>query len=115
MSGVDLSKSQKKLARQVIEKGLEKEYRNGILKVENVISEWKKDSIKNKDTYLKMYEMLIGHDKYIGRKYGELKGSDYLFIIAKQLGDGIIAVEDVMDFDDDVKQKLSFLSGMNLI
>ncbi|MEX2336774.1 MAG: hypothetical protein WD555_05845 [Fulvivirga sp.] len=99
----------------MIEKGLEKEYREGILKVEKVISEWKSGSIKSKDSYLKMYETLIGHDKYIGRKYGELKGSDYLFIIAKQLGDGVISVEDVMDFDDDVKQKLSFLSGMDLI
>ncbi len=35
MNGLELTKSQKKIAWQVIEKGLQKEYVDGIMKLEN--------------------------------------------------------------------------------
>ncbi len=34
---VELSKSQKKIAREIIEKGLQREYQNGILKIDKII------------------------------------------------------------------------------
>jgi len=37
----ELPKSQKKIARQIIEKGLQREYQNGIEKAEAVIEKWK--------------------------------------------------------------------------
>jgi hypothetical protein len=37
----EFPKSQKKIARQIIETGLQREYQNGIKKVDAVIEKWK--------------------------------------------------------------------------
>ncbi|MCD4737561.1 MAG: hypothetical protein K8R53_16085 [Bacteroidales bacterium] len=49
MNGLELTKSEKKIARQVIKKGLQKEYVNGIIKLDNIISKWKVNVLSNRD------------------------------------------------------------------
>ena len=80
----ELTKPQKKIARKVIEKGLDKEYQVGINKVDRVIDRWKSGGAANRETYLKMYEVLTRYDKHIARRYNRMSGSNYLIIIAGQ-------------------------------
>ena len=47
MNNFNISKSQKKIARQVIEYGLQKEFKNGIEKLEKIITEWRKKTHKH--------------------------------------------------------------------
>jgi hypothetical protein len=42
----ELPKSQKKIARQIIETGLQREYQNGIEKADGVIEKWKSGTLK---------------------------------------------------------------------
>lgn len=108
----DLTKSQKKIARQIIEKGLRQDYINGILKVKKIVDSWNKDDNDQKDTYLKLYSTVIKHDKQISRKYDSLTGSRYVLTIMTQLSEGLITREDLEGFPDDLKQKIiKFVEG----
>ena len=109
---LDLSKSQKKIARQIVETGLDREFKNGITEIDRVIQQWKDGKTETRDTYYKMYKSLIFFDKKIGRRYNNMKGSTYLIIIAGQLADGIITRGEIDEFDVDIKAKIFFLSGI---
>ncbi|HSO87035.1 MAG TPA: hypothetical protein VLQ91_10815 [Draconibacterium sp.] len=100
----ELSKPQKKIARQIIELGLQREYENGITKIENVINKWKSGKLDNQKAYLEMYKKLIQHDKHMGRRYDDMTGSKYLLIIISQLADKVISMDEINEFDDEVKE-----------
>jgi predicted naringenin-chalcone synthase len=113
MNGLDLTKSQKKIARAIIEKGLQVEYVNGIKKLKKIIHAWEEKKVDNRKAYLDLYRALIKHDKHIGRRYDNMTGSTYLYIISGQLTDEVISIEDLKDLDEEIKQKIYFLSGIN--
>ena len=112
MNGTDLTKSQKKIARQVIEKGLQKEYIDGIIKLDNVISKWKVNALTNQDTWFELCKQLTKHDDHIADRYNNMGGSKYLSVIAGQLADGVINRDDLHDFDEEVTNKVLFFSGI---
>lgn len=99
----ELPKSQKKIARQIIEKGLQREYQNGIEKVEGVIEKWKTGKLDNQKAYISVYKKMIAFDKHISQRYDEMTGSKYLIIIIGQLADGVISFDEIDEFDEEVK------------
>jgi len=113
MNGLDLSKAQKKIARQVIEIGLIREFESGIGEIDKVIRQWKDGKAETKETYYQIYEKLKKFDKHIARRYDGMTGSDYLFILAGQLAEGVIAIDDLSGFEEDVKNKIIFISRIN--
>ncbi len=112
MSTLELSKSEKKLARLIINKGLQIEYANGIKKQNAIIEQWKHGEIEDKDAYMKLYKSLTNHDKHIARRYDDMRGSTYLFIIAGMLTDEIISIEEIDVFNEETKSRLISLSGI---
>ena len=42
-----------------------------------------------------------------------MSGSRYLPIIAAQLADKVIAVEELNDFPEDIRERIIFMSGIN--
>lgn len=112
MNALELTKSQKRIARQIIETGLQREYEAGIKKLDKIIFGWKRKEMDNRDAYMKLYKSLTSHDKHIARRYNRMTGSWYLHIIAAQLADEVIAVEELNDFPEDIRQKIYLLSGI---
>ena len=113
MNALELTKSQKKIARRIIETGLQREYEVGVRKLDRIISRWKSEDLNNRDAYMELYESLTSHDKHIARRYNRMTGSWYLHIIAAQLADKVITVEELSDFPEDIRQKIYLLSGMD--
>jgi len=109
---MELTKGEKKIAREIIEIGLQKEFSNGLLEAEKVLTDWKNNSINNRDAYHLLYQKIKNFDKHIARRYDGMTGSKYLFIIVAQLADGIISEEDLEKFPDEVKLKIKFLAGI---
>ena len=64
----ELYKSQKKIARQLIEKGILKEFADGLAKVERQINRWKNGELNNRDAYHKTYIAIAKHDKHIASR-----------------------------------------------
>ena len=75
MNGPDLTKSQKKIARQVIEKGLQKEYIDGIIKLDNIISKWKINVLTNRDAWFELCKKLTKHDVSLRKKFPSQEGN----------------------------------------
>ncbi len=100
----ELPKSQKKIAREIIEKGLQREYQNGIEKADAVIEKWKSGKLDNREAYISIYKKLISHDKHLARRYDNMSGSKYLMIISGQVADGIISLDELSELDDKARQ-----------
>lgn len=105
MNTFELSKLQKRIARQVIDIGLMRELENSLGEIDHEIQQWKevKDT---KTTYHSVYQKLTKFNKHIARRYDEMKGSTYLFILAGLLADGIISDEELNVFDQEVKDRI---------
>src|SRR6185295_5976442 len=99
----ELSKPEKKIARQIIEKGLQHELKTGIKNLEAIISEWKLKNKDHHDTYHLLYKSITDFDKGIARRYDRMTGSNYIWIIAGQLADGVITKQDLEPFNEEVK------------
>jgi len=109
---MDLSKQDKKTAREIIEAGLQKEFAKGLFDADTILTEWKTQKITNREAYHALYKQLTGFDKHIARRYDNMKGSTYLFIIAAQLSDGIISENDLNEFSPGVKQAIILIAGI---
>lgn len=113
MNGLDLTKSQKKIAREVIEIGLVREFETGIGNIDRIIQQWKGEKLETKETYYQIFQSLKKFDKHIARRYDGMTGSGYLFILAGQLADGVITIDDLNAFDPEVRNKIVFISRIN--
>ena len=101
---MELSKKDKKTAREIIELGLQKEFAKGLFDADSILTEWKNKAIDNREAYHSLYKQITGFDKHIARRYDNMTGSKYLFVIAAQLVDGIISENDLDEFSPEVKQ-----------
>lgn len=106
---MELTKKDKKAARETIEKGLQREYINGLKSFEKIIYDWKSETLDNRTAYLKLYKRVVSFDKHIGRRYDYVTGSKYIFTVASQLADGVITENDLNDFSPEAKAAIKFL------
>lgn len=112
MIDLNLTKEQKKAARQLIEAGIQRDYGKGLSKVDRIIRQWKNDKESNKDAYLKMFETVQKHDKKLARRYDNMTGSKYSMIILCMLGDKVIKEEELHILGEEVKQKILHIMRM---
>ena len=103
----ELSKSEKKLARELIDKGLQKDFEKAICDVDALIAGWKNKKLNNRDTYQALYKTMGDHDKHIAQRYDGLSGSRYLMTVGVLLADGLIMQEDVVGFSEEHRQYLN--------
>jgi hypothetical protein len=108
---MDLSKSDKKAARIIIDKGIAQEFANGLTKFSKILKEWEEKKTDNSDTYQKLYKSIKNFDKHIGQLYDGMTGSDYVLIIIAQLREGVIRDTDLEGLSEDVRERIrTFLS-----
>ncbi len=108
----ELTKSEKKLARVLIDKGLQQEYQNAIEGLNEVIEIWKEKKMDNRNAYLKIYKTLEEHNKHIAQRYDGMKGSMYLSTIASLLADELISTDDIKGFSE---QNQSYLNRVLIL
>ena len=103
---IELSKSQKKIARELIQKALQIECDSFIEDVEELIVKQKKDGKSSHETYLELYKNMRIFNKHIARRYDEVRGSRYIIILLGIIYDKILTEEDINRFDEDVREYL---------
>lgn len=102
----EFSKADKKLVRQIIETGLQREFANGLSKMGKIIKDWEIKGTNNQETYHKLYKALKSFDKGIARRYDNMTGSKYRMVVASQLFDEIIHEDDMSDLSDEAKSAI---------
>jgi len=103
---MDLTKQEKKIAREVIEIGLQKEISKALFELDAILNDWKTKRLDNQDAWHKLYKKITSFDKYLARRYDGMSGSNYLLIIIGQLRDGIISESDLENFSGEIRLML---------
>ena len=103
----ELSKSQKKIARAVMDKGLNSHYRKALSEIDLIIKKWKEGNFSNnRETYMLLFQRVKENDRNIGQIYNDKGGSRWVEVMADQLAVGVISIEDLKDFDDEVRNTI---------
>ena len=103
---MELSKPDKKAAREIIEKGLQQEFAYGLNEFRELLNHWKENSSDNRETYQTLYKGVRDFDKHIASRYDAMRGSDHLFIIAAQLNEGFISEADLNGFSEQAQMAI---------
>lgn len=103
---MELSKSDKKTARILIDKGILKEIENCNASVLELLTDWKNDKKETRETYGKVYETVKKNDKYIASNYDGLSGAYYFDTVLNMYYKGLITEEDINPFSETVKEYL---------
>ena len=103
----DLSKREKKIARDAIEKGVLAEFKVSLEETEAIIKEWRNGQLDNRQAYYKVFKAIMKQDKHIAQRYDDMRGSRYLLTVAAILYDGYITEGDIKDFSEEAKEQVS--------
>ena len=90
-----LSKGDKKAARIIIDKGLEKEFEIALTRAESIVQDWRKGDLSNRDGYHKLYKHVDKTDGRIARRYDGLTGSRYFLTVASLYHDRLVTDKDL--------------------
>jgi len=95
---MELSKKDNRAARDIIEKGVQREFANGLNEANAVIQKWKNNHLGNREAYHLLFKKITDFDKHIARRYDGMSGSRYFITIENLFAEEIITEEDIKDF-----------------
>ncbi len=102
---MELTKSQKKSARKLINLGLQRECAKFMQSTKDFMN--KNASAEDAhDAYLKLYDKVYQFDKHIARRYDGMSGGRYYITVCYLYYDGVLTDEDIREFDDEIYNKL---------
>ncbi|HOY96492.1 MAG TPA: hypothetical protein PK509_12185 [Catalimonadaceae bacterium] len=104
-----LSKPDKKVARELIERGLETEFEEGLTEFAGIIADWQSGKTSVKDTYYGLFKSVAEFDKHIARRYDRITGSNYFWIVLQLFVDKKIPISEMDRFAPDVQMRYRFL------
>ncbi len=111
---MELSKSDKRAARAIIEKGLQRELAKGLEEFWNILNNWKEKVSDNSDTYHSLYKHVRDFDKQIARRYDDMRGSFYLYIIAAQVMEELIEKSDLESLSAEAQEAVKQIITIHL-
>jgi hypothetical protein len=98
---MELSKADKRHARALISKGVEKEFAIGLSKFDTILQQWKDGKQDNREAYHAVYESVISFNKHIARRYDYVSNSTLLFTVMAIYNDKLITDEDLKGFSEE--------------
>ena len=103
----ELSKREKKIARILLDKGVDAEFRTALEQADEILSEWKKGSLDNRAAYHRLFQKVKENDKWIANRYDDLTGSRWLRTVGLIYEDGQITEDDIKDLSEETKDVLN--------
>jgi len=103
----ELSKREKKIARILIDKGVDTEFRISLEQTDKILSEWKEGNLDNRTAYHALFKKIHERNNLIANRYDGLGGSRYLLTVAAIYADGQITEEDIKDFSEKTRAVLN--------
>jgi len=97
------SKSLRKQLRSVIEKGLQRDYQEGLKIAQKITEAWESGALVTEDAYIALFKELQEHDKRIEQTY-DMRGSQYFFVISILLFQGTITEDDLQPLPEEVRE-----------
>lgn len=111
---MELLKSDKKAAKEILETALQRDFEESLNKSEELIQNWKSGKKTPKDAYHDLYKHISKFDKFITKRYDNLSSSSYLLCIIGLYLDNVIDNKDLENFSDEVQEYIKSVAK-NLI
>jgi hypothetical protein len=102
----ELSKSQKKIARALIDKSLEIECGNCLEDIKSLLFKRKEGAKTNHEMYGKVYKLIHKFDKHLGNRYDNLTGSRYFIAVLELYMDNVLNDENIAGFEEYIRNRL---------
>ncbi len=102
----ELSKADKRLCRELIKRGVEKEFALGLTKFDSLIQAWKEGKHDNREGYHAVFKAVKDFDKHIAQRYDNSSNSTLHFTVVALLLDKLISAEDLEGFSEQTKTYL---------
>lgn len=103
----ELSKPEKKIARILIDKGVDAEFRIALEQADEILSAWKKGGLDNRAAYHGLFKNVKERNKHIANRFDGLRASRYLLTVANIYADGQITADDIKDFSEETRAVLN--------
>ena len=97
---------EKKIVRQVIETGLQRDFELSILDIDQIIQQWKSKKFSNQEAYHEIFGKVKKNDKYIARMYDDLRGSTYMMVLQGLLANKTISEADLSGFSETTRNAI---------
>lgn len=98
---VDLPKGQKKIARMLIDKALQRECDAFLKNVGNFMQSVSKNGKDSHENYLELYKKVTTFDRHLAWRYDRLGGSKYFITVVGLYCDHVLSDEDINLFDEE--------------
>lgn len=102
---IELTKPQKKIARKLIDLGLQRECTKFLKSTKNFINK-NTPAEDAHDIYIKLFNKVHSFDRHVARRYDNLGGSRYYITVYCLYYDGVLTDEDIREFDDEIYNRL---------
>lgn len=103
----ELNKREKKIARALIEKGVNAEFKKALKQSASILAEWQNGDLDNRSAYHKLFKWIDEQNEKIARRYDAITGSKYLITVAEIYADGQITADDLQEFSEGTKEVLN--------
>jgi hypothetical protein len=98
---MELSKADKRHAKALISKSVEKEFAIGLSEFDAILQQWKDGKQDNRESYHAVYESVTSFNKNISRRYDYISNSTLLFTVMAIYNDKLITDEDLKGFSEE--------------
>jgi hypothetical protein len=102
----ELSKQEKKAVRELIDRGLNRDFIDGIISIKKICDTYIEGKSDPREYYHKLFSALHSKDKDIARRYDGIKGSQYLMRLGSLFSDGVLTQDDLRDVNEKLRMKL---------
>jgi hypothetical protein len=99
-----LSKKEKAIMRQLIEKGVQAEFAHALQQTADITEQWKQGKKTNREAYYELFQSIKQNDKFIAMRYDGITGSRYLNTVIAVYHDKHICEEDLMELRVDLRE-----------
>lgn len=104
---IELTKPQKKIARQLISLALQRECEDFLNSTRNFLREAESNGEDAHANYLSLFKKVNDFDRHIARYYDGMSGSRYLITVLNRYCAGTLTDKDIALFDEDMQKYLN--------
>ena len=107
--GIELTKSEKRVSRELIQRGLERECKLFVDEIRKLANETREDVHAQ---YIDIYRKTKSFDKHVAWRYDDMRGSKYLPCVASLLGDKILEEDELVGYSEENLRRIHIMAGM---
>jgi len=100
---MELSKSDKRTARDIIKKGMLAEIQRGLHQAGEILQRWKAEQGNPQEAYHELYQHISTFDKGIAQRYDGLKNDTLLYVLVWQVREGLVDRQELDALSEDGK------------